>query len=496
MRRTTSIFASGLLLCAAGLLLPGPARGVEINGGVRGETAWNSNVFGSVEDEEDDVSFRVSPWVRLQEPRGDLTWRLEYRPSYETFLDQSELDGWDHSVSGAASWRIRPDTTVSVEERFDRFISVTRFNETVIDDAGQAIIETEGRLNRFKRNLVLVDVEHLLSPTQALFANASHEIYDPSGDLTSDRENAAATAGYRQQLTERDTLGGFLSWRRQTFETLGRGGDRETDYYNASLTWVHRFDPTFVLRASAGPTYVDPRKTPTLGDVEVTVARFPGQAIPGGQAVQVFDVFTCPTLDDGTPFLGAGCELFTPPTFVVDGEQVTLPNLIDEDVDGEVNFFADLSLEKSWENWVLRVSYRRQEADASGATFSAISDIVSTGVVWTPSPRWIFTLTGAWLRQTQSSEGIAPVIALRSSTALPGVAESAALRGLEVDNEFELTQITVGFNANYRLTRRISIFGSLLYVDLERERSGVDIPGYDRFRAAVGVSYEFEPIRL
>jgi hypothetical protein len=222
------------------------------------------------------------------------------------------------------------------------------------------------------------------------------------------------------------------------------------------------------------------------------------------------DPSTCP-MENGFRYLAASCETFSPPfvpSLARRQEVASLAFPDDAQSRSRVTYFADVSLRKNWEQWTARLSYRRQD-DSSGAGFSSIADIVSGSLSWEPSPRWLFSFSAAWIRQEQAGESFLPVVQVSPGAAdgivLLGIplsatatriAEATAIREIEFDNEFEQTQITLSFRTRYRLTRRVSIVSRLVFVDRDENRNlgrGID---YSRFRGAIGVFYEFDPIRL
>lgn len=495
------------------LLAASPASAQELLFGARSNVGWTDNLFGGAGDKESDFSLRIQPQMEARDPQGEWTWHLAYRPTYEYFLDFNELAGWDHDLEGEVEWRARPTTTLSVSDRFSRFQSIAAFNEVAFDETGDAITESVGQRNRFKRNVFQAKLVEMLNPTRQVDFSFSWILSD-FGQDRSDRENFAANARWIETVTRRDQLGATLGWRRQIFEGLRGVSDRETDYYTVTAVWQHTFDPTFEFFASVGPAWVNPRTSQAVPRTDLVVPRFPVRAMGGGQVALA--AASCPRLDDGTAYLDASCEPLLSRTgrvvFSPANELVEIPfDTRNAQASGRLTFFADVNVSKRWETWSAQLSYRRQEDDAGGVGFSALADIVSGQVIWRPSPRWRFLLAGSWIRQTQSTESFAPVIAVRSGTLeaitidgmrrrianpLPGIAEAFAVRGLQVDDEFERTQITIRFAATYRLTKRVSLTGNVFYLDSDADRDSGVTRQISRFRVALGVSYRFEPIRL
>ena len=168
-------------------------------------------------------------------------------------------------------------------------------------------------------------------------------------------------------------------------------------------------------------------------------------------------------------------------------------------------YFANLSLSKRWQHWSGSLSYRRQQSDSTGLGSSAVADIVSGALNWTPSSRWRASLRAAVTRQSSASEGVRSVIAVRPADltldtppgrTFTGVAESFALSAVKVDSEFEYWTFWLRLNARYSLTKRILLYGDVLYWNQTTRGDGGGGPDYDRYRVGIGIRYTFDPIRL
>ena len=94
--------APALLLAA---LLPGAAGAVELVLGVTGQTDYNSNVFGQSENAEADGDVQGGPILKLRDRTGQLTWEINYEPSYQAFFRLSDINDFYHVANGRLSWR-------------------------------------------------------------------------------------------------------------------------------------------------------------------------------------------------------------------------------------------------------------------------------------------------------------------------------------------------------------------------------------------------------
>ena len=103
---------------------------------------WTDNVYGIPDDAETvslgrevdidpiaDYSARISPWGVVSDKDGDLTWGLRYQPSYEYYLDEGDLNGFDHDAQGR--WLGEPESAprCSLRGASSKYRSITRFNE-------------------------------------------------------------------------------------------------------------------------------------------------------------------------------------------------------------------------------------------------------------------------------------------------------------------------------------------------------------------------------
>jgi hypothetical protein len=159
------------------LLLPLASSSEELILGVHALSAYDSNIFGTEDDKEDDVSFRIEPDALLEDHEGGFQWDFRYRPSYEQFVDFSDKSGWTHLANGGLSWQVDPKTRVELLDRFGRFQSVSRFNELVTtgeaDLVGDAT-EFGFRSDDNTRNTVDASLTHNLTPRQMLIFDLGH----------------------------------------------------------------------------------------------------------------------------------------------------------------------------------------------------------------------------------------------------------------------------------------------------------------------------------
>ncbi len=430
------------------LIAPQALVAEELDLSVFGRGIYDSNVFGRSQDEVDDYSFRLSPRATLRDPQGDLTYEFYYEPSFEYFLDQSPLRGWDHDLRGKADYRLGPRTSVQVLDRFRRFSNRNRFNDTSSVAAGDSSVgESEFRTarDRFVNNTAQGVLTHSFSPTNRLTLSAYHALFEFSNDLTVDRTFYGAEAGLSHSLNARTSVGTTLRWAHQKFEPeVGRNND--TDFLSLLLDLRHSFQPDLTVSVQVGPAFVLKDRPEELGDT--VVLDF------GGVPVAV-------------PVVG----------------QVDRPDRTD------VNVFADVSLEKSWADFLTTtVGYRRREDQGSSEIRSAsILDEVFGEIEWRAMERLWLEFTSTWRRREQQQE----LTRFAFVSVIPPVVTPVL-----VDTSEELTTLVFAVRANYRLDKRTTLVGAARYVEEERQSELFRTRNTDRYVVSLGIRYDFEPFRF
>ncbi len=534
---------------AALLAFPCPSWGGEASFGFRTEVVRDDNVFGAAKEdllaEDGDWSLRVQPVLRVEEPDGDLQWSFEYRPRYEHFFEHHELRGWDHDVEGTLLWQISPRTSLSIEDRLRRFGLESRFNETTDVALGDdPVLETRQTRRRILQNRIGIELNHQLNARNVVTLAGNHLIYDRRDETRPDQENYGASLSHLYVLSPRTRIGPALGWSRR-IQKPAFTQRTSTDFVNLSLRVVHQVDKTFVIDVSAGPALVlsDEIDRPTRG----TALTYPGST--------ALDIRTCPTLSDGTPFLdetcepleffenvtiesapaaGAGLPQFLTLNGVSEADQIAAQrasvstlNIVDDfdSVDDDVTYFADVTLRKAWENWLLAVGYRRSD-DSSTSTFAvtSVSDRLFANLVWTPSQKLRITLAANWIRREQSQEIVEFATGLQSGSLFTdnracaflttppacfaagfftgrrlrfdNVAMASAIRGRKFDRDFDSILMTARLSASYRLRKRVFLRGSIRWTSDEVKGNLTRNREVERFLIRAGVEYQFEPWRF
>ncbi len=191
------------------LLLPAAAVAQQLEYGMRSGVAWTDNVFGTSDESsqprQDDWSLRLSPWGRLSDPDGDLTWSLRYQPSYEYYIDESDLRGFDHNANGELSWRVGDRTTLFATEEYAQYQSLVRFNENTGSPTDPAVLR--GKNESISSNVLSAGVRHFLTPRDVFLLSGSYTFRAYSTGGSTDNWTTTLGTSYEHNLSERTTIG-------------------------------------------------------------------------------------------------------------------------------------------------------------------------------------------------------------------------------------------------------------------------------------------------
>jgi hypothetical protein len=477
--------------------------------GVESEAAWTDNVFGSFENEVDDTSGRVAPWAVVRDREGRVTWSLRYEPAYEYYIDQSDLRGFDHDVSGDVTFEFTKRTKLRISDRFARYRSLSRFNE--LADAGDEI-NVVGRRQRFKRNRASATLSHSLTERDQLSLDFTYGFSEFSNQNNADRDAYRTSFRYSRRVSERLTAGSSASWTRQQFERAGFD-DRSTDFYNLSGFLSYRFDPTLQFDISAGPALIDSASqsfaindaSPALPGTQVVTSAFPLVRQENG-TFRMVDADSCPTNSLGERVLAVECDTVPPDIssgFVDTFSQfnnalVNVEGKLTSPSDTRLTYFAAVGLTKNWESWEGTLTYTRSFSDSTAA--AAVADIIRGRLVWNPVRRWRVELAGSWERQQQATDSSVLTTIVANGTPIsspflpPVAAETQAVRVQDVDSDAAIDYYRLSFRLSYQLNRRSSAFMLMNWRQESLDLDAVSRPDAERFTVGVGVNYHFDPI--
>ena len=505
-------------------LAPASAFAREAEFGIRSTATWTDNVFGTRGDEEDDFSLRLEPFVTLEEDSGPLRWQLFYRPGYEYFLDTSAIRGFDHDARASASWLIDARTTLRVSEHFQRYRSVSRFN----DVGGVTTFVSEGVRKPFKRNQASLALIHQLTRRDRLSLQLGHQIWDfAEEDANRDHETLRGSLSWQRVLTKRLQAGATAAWRRQSVERVGLS-DEETDYYTVSLDVEWHFDKTTSLALSAGPTRIEPHT-----DIVQRTFASPGFLTMdvGGQSFLV-DATSCRSrqvnltpaqqLRYGLPATATLYEVAADPRFVscqplgnaltpFDQASLSFATLLaplpvvdpaGSDADGRTTVFASAALEKRWKTVVGELSFSRHENDRPGVGSNSILTQARLELRWAATQRLDLTLIGTWQEREQA---ITTTIFLAQPSAghpfvSPSLVVGSAVPVLHTQgssrSDREIETLRAHLVANYQLGRRTNLYANVHWSEEESSRGFSTDETTDRTSIWVGIEHRFDPIEF
>ena len=501
-----------LLVSLALLLHAAPAGAERLMYGGRSEAFWTDNVFGTSQDALPDEVGRLAPWADVSDNEGRVTWGLRAAPTYEYYVDQSGLRGFDYDVGGRFGWYLGDRTTFTASDRFLRYHSVTAFNEQAAP--GETIIPI-GQRQLFTTNTINGSLDHRLGPLDRVSLSVSQNIYDFSDDNQPDHSYLGTYLTYDHTLSERASIGTRVSWAQQTTNRTDVPDD-VTDYYNLAGTFSYTFSPTMQLGLSAGPTWI---QNNSKGFVAPSVTTTQGVTIPDAAARRPFplrqesdgfhflDADSCP-LVSGVRVSSPTCKsvqpaltdrqlqvfnLFTP-------SQILVPFLgsVPSIGGGNTTYFASATLSKQWERWNGTLSYTRSAGQST--TIATVSDVVSGTLNWQIARRWTADLSGSYELREQANQNFALVTELSNQRtvlpAYPSAASSSSVRFVELDSGSGISVMTLSMRLAYQLANHASVYVSSEYNEQSATGGASALPKATRFVVTVGLSFYSDPVNF
>jgi hypothetical protein len=487
------------------LSVPATAGAVELDTGISSEGYWTDNVYSQSVSEVSDFSVRVSPWGEVLDRDGDITWGLRYAPSYEYWLDEDDVTGFDHDVSGTFGWKLSPRTLLRFSDRYQRYHSLSRFNEQATP--GEDVV-VAGRRVEYNSNSVGGGLEHWFTPRDLFVINTNYLLQKFEEEGQRDRDFYGTSLIYRHIWSERMSVGVVGSWSRQAVELLADDDDRETDYFNVSGLISYVVSPTLRFEASVGPALILSNVdefSPPAGGFD-NLQEFPRRRNAGGGQFLI-DADTCPRNSAGIRILDARCDIITPqvppgnlPSVSGELDDVALIGSIPDADDTTTTYFADVALIKDWERWRGELSYTRTEDRSTG--FGAVSDIFYGSLRWQITRRLVAKLNVSYELREQTTENVVFIPLVENSlTNIASPPWNVAARtigvGAEViDSDSGLDVAVASLHLSYDLTPRSSVYTMLIYRDEQSDGDVFFVRDMQRLSVSVGVSYFFDPIDL
>ncbi len=492
------------LVCA-----PGISGAEDLVFGIRSTAEFDDNVLNIREDsggdQEEEMLYRIEPYVTLKRERSDLEYELFYQPSMELHARFSGLNEVSHRQKGSFTYRLSATTELFGSEAFRRVPTLDK--QTDRDGPTEAAEIIFGRERRRSYEGAF-GVRHSFSERfrGELSGAYDRQRYSQEGRIGNDSYAARASVAFIASPRTQYSI--LAEYRNLEFQDLGSNKGDEVDYYSLFGQWTHSFDPTMDISVKAGPTYSDLSAQDQnegfafVSDDAVLGGFFVGAPlIPAGAGLgNLVNTASCPTIG-GTPYLGDGCRRI-PGTLSLNSDPTSLTpaaGLVQPvDSDSDVTAFGEISFTKRWTLVELNLLASRQEGTAAGTGVTTTVDTVRATTTWKPAELWRVRFLAEWQRRespfTQTFS--APLLAA-SGLVLNGVGV-AALTGtfatIEEDRSIDTDTYRFLTRVDREITKRFRVFGSATYRMSEPSRRNVS--DLEKFRAVVGFRYELDPIQL
>jgi hypothetical protein len=413
------------LLVALALLpaLARPAAAAEFVPGWSTDIGWDSNVFRTPDEQdlvirtldsearpilvpgpekESDFSLRAGPDVKLRQPKGDLTYDLNYRLGYEHHFNVSDVDDFEHFLTAHGNWQATRTTSVSLSENFastSGVAAIIDFADPLPDLQIDPTVNVTGQLQRVTTNDATATITQRLAPRWNLQGSFSGSLFDYEQETAADSRAFVGSTQVTYSLSPRTLVGIGAAVQRQTFDP-----GRNTDFYQGFGVFNHSLSPTWTFSIRMGPAWSAPEAV-SGGEGSVNIlapAVFPGALRP----IPV-DVSTCPRNSSGepvVPLLPQSERDLCRAALGVSTLRVASVPFESEEAEGSLTYFGRVSMDKSWRNWTASVAYDRRASTSSGIGTSTTVDSLSLRVAWTPSRQWNVNFTASASRQSLTSE--------------------------------------------------------------------------------------------
>lgn len=493
---TSSRHIHALALAA---LVAAPALAGDVTLGGRTELWYDSNVTGSESGTVSDGELLVSPKLGLSDRWGTVDASLDLKPTYELFFNEASLRGWNYQADGKLVWAPSPRTHVALLDSFTRDRNLRLLTVT---PSGGTPAEFGAR-DRFSRNLVQLSAQHRLTPIDTLSFASGYVLWRFSDGRRTDQDTYSSSLRFEHSLTRTISIGGSTSWSRVSLEKIAGIPRRNTDYFNLSLVANYAPVDTFVVRASAGPTYVRQPKSKLPKLVRADRYLFSGNSIRVG-----FTPTTCPTLPNNEIYYSSACNasfISVGPGSIVFNQLVLrafdpIPLLGLTSDPHDLTYFADLSIERNWNIGSLSIGYNRDEGSNSTVGFSSVADVLELRASYQPLRE--LSLNGAVIwedrKETQSGASYLTILdTVPGAGPLPAIGNLVPVAVRAVDSGAfaeSVRSITTYFAAQYRVSKRARVDATFQWRK-QNATSDVFFNDYERFQIMLALDVELEPFR-
>jgi len=475
--------------------------------GARGETGYNSNVFGG-EDAEGDGNFEAGPTLELRQRRGELQWNLRYEPYYQVFYTLDDINAWFHEAEAEVLWRPTAGFEVFLADAFIRKpVRASTLLTDTFDPLVQASAVFENRF--FNRNFAEGGVRYSFTPRWLGEINLSNSLLDYDDPRFFDSTSTRIQAFVRHAWSRRLDVGLGLSGTRQRFTRTG-SPDGGSDFVQVFGLFDYDISPTWRIRANAGPTLVMPLATDTPSALAAPSVAVDGNGELVGPAdfasCEPFGPFAFLTFQLSPEFL-ALCNATTGLAPTIGTVGVPFVGQPPEQAGDSLTYFANIAIEKEWSQLLGRLSYVRSASNTSGLGQSLITDVFAANFTWRPSDVWTVNLAAVFTQRESASDNSSFFAVGIPAFSQDGflILSNVAAVGFEQSQSQTFQNYGLRATASRRIGRHTRVFANVAFQRIETdfetqnpvtgETTSRD-RGFNRFVVGIGVSYEFSPIHL
>jgi hypothetical protein len=308
--------------------------------------------------------------------------KLNYDFNYQpTYETYFETSGIDGFDHRAQGTLSWQPTSVDTIGLSGKFASV---RNPIIEGQGGSFLETSDR-ERIKRSQAQLSYSHSLNEVLSLQASAVFTDLDFSESSNVDSRSYTGQLGTQYVLNPITIVGLSASFRRREDRGVGRRQyTTDTDIWDVGASFRRSLARTLSLSVRAGPSFIRSRQQ---------------SPIPG----------------------------------------------IAEEKSRSTSYFAEVTLEKTWQRANWSASYTRSESSGGGAGSSSIVDNVTLDFTHYLSQKLSVRVLGKWLQ----SEEISKVVGA---------------------NKRKMEQFRVATSVTKRITRQLSVMGQVLYFNQDRNQ--------------------------
>lgn len=477
------------------LLIPSLAGAEELELELGGALEYDSNVFRTSRDPQDDGIFRLLPAATLYRDQGDLRYRLRYAMPFEQgFQYGNQISDFDYVLDLSSFYALDEANEFFFINTFRDDRSVTRRFATEQD-----VPDISSRRDRVLSNDASFGLNHAFTARTTGGASVNYALWQSDQVTRQDNQTFSATTDLNYVLTRTNQIGTGFTFTLQDFEQAGGVPASRTFFYNLFGSWVYQFDEVTTFSISAGPTLIQN---------DQDAASF-SQVVPltptarSGGTLFAFDFNSCGQVNNFIVLTGSCDPLEV--TFPIDTSDVTVdfgPEAVPGSLSStDITAFGDARLTRRWTPTISStLGYRRQQSNASGLGGSTILDAVTAEGDWQINQWWDFQLRFDYTNRESLGKTTQSFLVVARGPNGEAIAVPAPAQGITaevVDNSIDSDRWAVGGRLTRQIGRRAEASLRLGYNQQFSAQGTRGAPSdFDVFLAIFGVRYRFEPITL